>query len=214
MAKKFDVILIAVGERKVGVIRTVREITGLRIGQSMDLVASAPQPVRLGVSRGARRQLLGGCSREWARRCAYPRPSGRAPRRAGPHLKDKRHLASEVPSAIRAAALPNRPPKQAPEAQKAPDSQTVRRPVRHAGFERQSYEHRIPFPKMRETLGVVDTLAQASGVGFRLVVRSGVPRRASTIAYTTWESSRPASRGFRRHPYASDVADRDGWAHL
>ncbi len=52
MAQKFDVILTAVGERKVGVIRSVREITGLRIGQSMDLVASAPQPVRLGVGRG------------------------------------------------------------------------------------------------------------------------------------------------------------------
>ncbi|KJS16775.1 MAG: 50S ribosomal protein L7/L12 [Peptococcaceae bacterium BRH_c4b] len=43
---EFDVILSAVGDKKVNVIKVVREITGLGLKEAKDLVDSAPKPVK------------------------------------------------------------------------------------------------------------------------------------------------------------------------
>lgn len=43
---EFDVILTAVGEKKVNVIKVVREITALGLKEAKDLVDSAPKPVK------------------------------------------------------------------------------------------------------------------------------------------------------------------------
>ena len=47
----FDVILAAAGDKKVEVIKTVREITSLGLKEAKDLVDSAPKPVKSGVSK-------------------------------------------------------------------------------------------------------------------------------------------------------------------
>ena len=43
---EFDVILAAVGEKKINVIKEVRTITGLGLKEAKDLVESAPKPVK------------------------------------------------------------------------------------------------------------------------------------------------------------------------
>ncbi|MCL6635309.1 MAG: 50S ribosomal protein L7/L12 [Peptococcaceae bacterium] len=48
---EFDVILTAVGDKKVNVIKVVREITGLGLKEAKDLVDGAPKPVKEKVSR-------------------------------------------------------------------------------------------------------------------------------------------------------------------
>ncbi|NLI11191.1 50S ribosomal protein L7/L12 [Pelotomaculum propionicicum] len=48
---EFDVILSAVGEKKVNVIKVVREITALGLKEAKDLVDSAPKPVKEKVSK-------------------------------------------------------------------------------------------------------------------------------------------------------------------
>lgn len=48
---EFDVILTAVGEKKVNVIKVVREITGLGLKESKDLVDGAPKPVKEKVNK-------------------------------------------------------------------------------------------------------------------------------------------------------------------
>ena len=48
---EFTVILSAFGENKVGVIKTVRTITGLGLKEAKDLVESAPAPLKDGVSK-------------------------------------------------------------------------------------------------------------------------------------------------------------------
>lgn len=48
---EFDVILAAFGEKKVGVIKAVRAITGLGLKEAKDLVESAPTPVREGIGK-------------------------------------------------------------------------------------------------------------------------------------------------------------------
>ena len=48
---EFDVILKAIGENKINVIRAVREITSLGLKESKDLVEGAPKPVKEGVSK-------------------------------------------------------------------------------------------------------------------------------------------------------------------
>jgi large subunit ribosomal protein L7/L12 len=45
----FDVILVAAGEKKIQVIKAVREVTSLGLKEAKDLVESAPQPVRTGL---------------------------------------------------------------------------------------------------------------------------------------------------------------------
>lgn len=47
----FDVILTAVGDKKIQVIKVVRELTTLGLKEAKDLVDGAPQPVKLGVNK-------------------------------------------------------------------------------------------------------------------------------------------------------------------
>ena len=48
---EFDVVLTSFGEKKVGVIKAVRGITGLGLKEAKDLVEGAPTPVKEGVSK-------------------------------------------------------------------------------------------------------------------------------------------------------------------
>jgi len=47
----FDVILAAIGEKKLEVIKVVREFTGLGLKEAKDLVESAPKPIKEGASK-------------------------------------------------------------------------------------------------------------------------------------------------------------------
>jgi large subunit ribosomal protein L7/L12 len=47
----FDVILSTVGDKKIQVIKVVRELTGLGLKEAKDLVDGAPKPVKTGVSK-------------------------------------------------------------------------------------------------------------------------------------------------------------------
>lgn len=46
----FDVILASFGANKIGVIKEVREITGLGLKEAKDLVEAAPKPIKEGVA--------------------------------------------------------------------------------------------------------------------------------------------------------------------
>jgi len=48
---EFDVILKDYGEKKINVIKVVREFTGLGLKEAKELVESAPKPVKEGVSK-------------------------------------------------------------------------------------------------------------------------------------------------------------------
>ncbi|MGO4307928.1 50S ribosomal protein L7/L12 [Cupriavidus sp. RAF12] len=48
---EFNVVLAEVGANKVGVIKAVREITGLGLKEAKDLVDGAPKPVKEGVDK-------------------------------------------------------------------------------------------------------------------------------------------------------------------
>src|SRR5512143_2629169 len=48
---EFDVVLTAAGEKKIQVIKVVRELTGLGLKEAKDLVDGAPKPVKEGVSK-------------------------------------------------------------------------------------------------------------------------------------------------------------------
>ena len=48
---EFTVVLTDVGANKVGVIKAVREITGLGLKEAKDLVDGAPKPVKEGVAK-------------------------------------------------------------------------------------------------------------------------------------------------------------------
>lgn len=48
---EFTVILSAVGEKKINVIKAVREVTSLGLKEAKDLVEGAPKPVKEGVSK-------------------------------------------------------------------------------------------------------------------------------------------------------------------
>ena len=48
---EFDVILSSFGEKKGGVIKTVRALTGLGLKEAKDLVESAPAPIKEGVNK-------------------------------------------------------------------------------------------------------------------------------------------------------------------
>ncbi len=54
---EFDVILTSFGEKKVGVIKEVRAITGLGLKEAKDLVESAPKAVKEGVSKEEAEQI-------------------------------------------------------------------------------------------------------------------------------------------------------------
>ncbi len=49
---EFDVVLTSFGDKKVGVIKVVRGITGLGLKEAKDLVESAPAPVKEGAAKG------------------------------------------------------------------------------------------------------------------------------------------------------------------
>jgi large subunit ribosomal protein L7/L12 len=48
---EFDVILTAIGEKKIQVIKAVRELTGLGLKEAKDLVEGAPKPVKEAVNK-------------------------------------------------------------------------------------------------------------------------------------------------------------------
>jgi len=48
---EFNVVLSSVGDKKIQVIKVVREITGLGLKEAKDLVDSAPKPVKEGVAK-------------------------------------------------------------------------------------------------------------------------------------------------------------------
>lgn len=48
---EFDVVLANAGAKKIGVIKVVRELTGLGLKEAKDLVDGAPQVVKAGVSK-------------------------------------------------------------------------------------------------------------------------------------------------------------------
>lgn len=47
----FDVILASAGDKKIQVIKAVREVTDLGLKEAKDLVESAPQPLKAGVTK-------------------------------------------------------------------------------------------------------------------------------------------------------------------
>lgn len=47
----YDVVLVSGGQAKVGVIKVVKDITGLGLKESKDIVDGAPKPVKEGVSK-------------------------------------------------------------------------------------------------------------------------------------------------------------------
>ena len=48
---EFDVILTAFGDKKLGVIKVIREITGLGLKEAKDMVEGCPKPVKEGISK-------------------------------------------------------------------------------------------------------------------------------------------------------------------
>lgn len=48
---EFDVVLAEVGEKKIQVIKVVRELTGLGLKEAKDLVDGAPKPIKEGVPK-------------------------------------------------------------------------------------------------------------------------------------------------------------------
>ena len=56
---EFDVILTAIGDKKIGVIKEVRGITSLGLKEAKDLVEGAPQPIKEGVSKDEAEEIKG-----------------------------------------------------------------------------------------------------------------------------------------------------------
>ena len=56
---EFTVVLAAFGEKKIGVIKEVRAITGLGLKDSKDLVEGAPKPVKEGVTKEEAEEIKG-----------------------------------------------------------------------------------------------------------------------------------------------------------
>jgi large subunit ribosomal protein L7/L12 len=54
---EFDVVLIAPGDKKIGVIKEVRAITGLGLKEAKDLVDSAPKAVKEGIAKEEAEQI-------------------------------------------------------------------------------------------------------------------------------------------------------------
>ena len=48
---EFDVILTGFGDKKLGVIKAIREITGLGLKEAKDMVEGCPKPVKEGISK-------------------------------------------------------------------------------------------------------------------------------------------------------------------
>ncbi len=54
---EFDVVLEGFGDNKIGVIKAVRDITGLGLKEAKELVESAPAPVQEGVAKEAAEEM-------------------------------------------------------------------------------------------------------------------------------------------------------------
>jgi len=54
---EFDVVLEGAGDKKIQVIKVVRELTGLGLKEAKDLVDGAPNPVKEGVSKADAEQM-------------------------------------------------------------------------------------------------------------------------------------------------------------
>ena len=54
---EFDVVLASFGEKEVGVIKAVREATGLGLKEAKDLVEGAPAPIKEGASKAEAEEL-------------------------------------------------------------------------------------------------------------------------------------------------------------
>jgi len=53
----FDVVLTGAGDKKIGVIKVVRELTGLGLKEAKDLVEGAPKAVKEGVAKAEAEEL-------------------------------------------------------------------------------------------------------------------------------------------------------------
>ena len=56
---EFDVILTAAGDKKIQVIKVVRELTGLGLKEAKDLVDNPPKPIKEGVSKAEAESIKG-----------------------------------------------------------------------------------------------------------------------------------------------------------
>jgi len=56
---EFDVVLTAIGDKKIQVIKAVREITGLGLKDAKDLVDAAPKPVKEGAAKEEAEEIKG-----------------------------------------------------------------------------------------------------------------------------------------------------------
>ena len=56
---EFDVVLNSYGDKKINVIKVVREVTSLGLKEAKDLVESAPTPVKEGVSKDEAEEIKG-----------------------------------------------------------------------------------------------------------------------------------------------------------
>jgi len=56
---EFDVVLEAIGEKKIQVIKVVRSATGLGLKEAKELVDNAPKPIKEGVDKEAAEELKG-----------------------------------------------------------------------------------------------------------------------------------------------------------
>lgn len=54
----FDVILVSAGPSKLGVVKIVKELTGLGLKEAKDLVDGAPRPIKEGVSKAEADELV------------------------------------------------------------------------------------------------------------------------------------------------------------
>jgi large subunit ribosomal protein L7/L12 len=54
---EFDVVLTAIGDKKINVIKAVREVTSLGLKEAKELVESAPAPVKEGVSKSEAEEI-------------------------------------------------------------------------------------------------------------------------------------------------------------
>jgi len=54
---EFDVILTSTGDKKIQVLKVVRELTGLGLKEAKDLVDSAPKPVKTGVKKAEAEEM-------------------------------------------------------------------------------------------------------------------------------------------------------------
>ena len=54
---EYDVVLTAAGDSKLGVIKAVREITGLGLKEAKELVESAPKPIKTGIAKAEAEEI-------------------------------------------------------------------------------------------------------------------------------------------------------------